>query len=404
MKRLSIAVAMLFALSAQALAAGSISLSLSQQFDSTGRPLSGGLLYFFAAGTTTPQSAYQDSGLTIAYANPITLDASGRVPAFYLADGNIKIRLTDSTGVTVIAADNILVIGPSSGGGGGGSVDATTVLATGDVKARYGTGTLTGFVRLNGRTIGSATSGATERAAADAQTLFEYLWNNDPNLSVSTGRGATANADWVANKTITLPDMRGRHISGLDDMGASAASRLTSTGLGVATTTLGNAGGAETRTLTTTELPAHTHGVSGNTGIESADHGHLVSGNTGTESADHTHSVSLSGSTDSAGDHSHTVTANNGTTTTFAAGANSVGTTSPATQTTNTTGAHQHTVSLSGTSGGKSATHTHSIAINTGGVSVPHTHAFSVTSASSGTGSAFSTVTPTLLMTFYMKL
>ena len=80
----------------------------------------GGLLYFYASGTTTPQSAYQDSALTIPWPNPITLDSAGRVPQLYFADGAIKIRLTNSAGVVQVAADNILVIGASSGGGGGG--------------------------------------------------------------------------------------------------------------------------------------------------------------------------------------------------------------------------------------------------------------------------------------------
>jgi hypothetical protein len=171
--------------------AGSISLSLSQQFDELGEPLNGGLLYFFAAGTTTPQSAYQDVALTLPYPNPIELDSAGRVPAFYLADGQIKIRLANAAGVTQVAADNLLVIGASSGSGSPPTVDATTVLATGDVKARYGTGTLTGFVRLNGRTVGSATSGATERANADCEDLFLHLYAADTNLSVSGGRGAS---------------------------------------------------------------------------------------------------------------------------------------------------------------------------------------------------------------------
>ena len=184
------------------------------------------MIYFIQAGTTsTPQNAYQDSDLTIPHSNPITLDSAGRVPQFYLADGSIKIRLTDSSGVQQLVADNILVIGPSSGSGGGGSVDATTVLATGDVKVRYGTGALSGFVRANNRTIGSATSGATERANADCQALFEYLWDADGNLTVSTGRGASANADWSANKTIALPDCRGGVIAGLDGMGAPAVGR-----------------------------------------------------------------------------------------------------------------------------------------------------------------------------------
>src|ERR1700686_2544976 len=97
--------------------AGSILLSLSQQFDSLGKPLNGGLLYTFAAGTTNPQSAFQDVALTIPYPNPITVDGGGRVPPFYLADGQIKIRLTDKFGVLQVSADNLLVIGASSGTG-----------------------------------------------------------------------------------------------------------------------------------------------------------------------------------------------------------------------------------------------------------------------------------------------
>ena len=231
--------------------AGSISLSLSQQFNELGDPLAGGFLYFYAAGTTTPQDAFKDSNLTLQHPNPIELDAAGRVPAFYLADGNIKIRLTDAAGVTQVAADNLLVIGPSSGSGSGDTVDATTILATVDIKVRYGTGQVTGFVRLNGRTIGSSTSGAAERASADAQALFEFLWTNDASLSVSTGRGASANADWVANKTIVLPDFRGRVMAGLDDMGNSSAGRLST----LSGTTLGETGGTEKLTLVRTDLP-----------------------------------------------------------------------------------------------------------------------------------------------------
>lgn len=236
--------------------AGSISLSLTQQLDELGVPLNGGLLYFYAAGTSTPQSAYQDSALTIPWPNPIELSSDGRIPQLFLADGSIKIRLTDALGVTKLAADGILVVGASSGGGGGSTVDATTVLTTGDVKLRYGTGVLSGFVRANGRTLGSATSGATERANADTQSLFEYLWGADTNLSVSTGRGASAHADWLANKAINLPDCRGRPIAGLGDMGNGDAGRLTLANFGADPTVLGNAGGSETSQLTTAgQLP-----------------------------------------------------------------------------------------------------------------------------------------------------
>lgn len=255
-KRFFLAFALLAGLIAPAFPAGTISFSLSQQLDTAGNPLSGGKLYFYQAGTTTPQSAYSDSALTLPLANPITLDSAGRIPQFFLADGTIKIRLTNSAGVSQVTADGVMVIGASSGSGSGSVVDATTVLATGDLKVRYATGTLSGFVRANGRTIGSASSGATERANADCEELFIHLWTEDANLSVSTGRGATAAADWAANKTIDLPDWRGRALAALDDMGNSAAGRLTATYFGTAATALGAAATTtESKTLAQTNLP-----------------------------------------------------------------------------------------------------------------------------------------------------
>lgn len=239
--------------------AGTIDFSLSQQLDREGKPLSLGRLYLYRAGTvSTPQNAFYDAALTLPLQWPIVLTSSGRIPFFYLADGLIKISLIDEHGTTQITSDNIPVVGSSSGGGGGGTVDPTTVLQTGWLQPIYGTGVVSGFVRVNGRTIGSATSGATERANADTQALFTFLYNADANLAVSGGRGASAAADYAANKTIALPDFRGRVLAGLDDMGNSAASRLTATYFGTSAIVLGAAGGAESKTLLTANLPAYT--------------------------------------------------------------------------------------------------------------------------------------------------
>lgn len=260
--------------------AGTISLSLSQQFDELGNPLAGGRLFFYRAGTTsTPQNAYYDAGLTLPFPNPYTLDDAGRIPQFFLADGSIKVVLIDRNGVTQINADNVLVIGPSGGGGGGGTVDPTTVLQTGWLQPVYGTGTRSGFVRANGRTIGSATSGATERANADTQALFLFLYAEDANLAVSGGRGASAAADWAANKTIALPDWRGRVIAGLDDMGNTAAGRLTSTYFGTAATVLGAASSAESNSVILTHAhnntlndPGHAHTIRAGSSGGGTDH------------------------------------------------------------------------------------------------------------------------------------
>lgn len=243
--------------------AGSINLSLTQRYDKTSHePLDGGKLYFYAAGTSTPQDAYQDISLTIPWPNPITLDSGGNVPQLFFDDGYIKFRLANSAGVTQLAADYVLVMGPTAGAGAAPSVDATTIMATGDIKARYATGTLDGFVRANGRTIGSASSGATERANTDCEDLFSHLWTEDTGLAVLTvsgGRGASAAADWAANKTITLPDFRSRALAGLGGMGNSDNELLSGTTFTLGgRTTLGSLVGAARTTLVAANVPEYT--------------------------------------------------------------------------------------------------------------------------------------------------
>lgn len=110
----------------------------------------------------------------------------------------------------------------------------------------------TNWLELNGDTVGSASSGATQ-AHADYQTLFELLWNElaDTEAPVGGGRGASANADWTANKTITLPDARGCAIIGAGTGSyAGATARI-----------IGDFVGSETHTLVEAEIPAHTHEV-----------------------------------------------------------------------------------------------------------------------------------------------
>lgn len=79
--------------------------------------------------------------------------------------------------------------------------------------------------------------------------------------------------------TFNVPDLRGRVIAGLDNMGGSAASRLTSSYFGATATNLGATGGSESHTLTTAQLASHSHANTLN------DPGHTHSHNANAQAA-----------------------------------------------------------------------------------------------------------------------
>lgn len=171
-----------------------------------------------------------------------------------------------------------------------------------------------------------------------------------------------------------VPDLRGRVVAGVDNMGGTTASRLSASGLlnSVTATVLGHAGGSETVQLLSTQsgLPSHTVNADGG-------HTHTVSTN-----GSHSHG----GATGGAGSHAHTYSAsydqnwnigggggislNKGT---FAAGTSAVGD-------------HAHGIGSDGN---------HSHTVNGGS----HTH--SVTAANAA--SAHTNTQPTMLLNYIIK-
>ena len=83
-----------------------------QFFDDNGVPLAGGLIYTYQAGSSTPLVTYTDNGGTIANANPIVLDASGRTPQqiWLLTGYSYKFVLQNSDAVLIQTLDNIYPI------------------------------------------------------------------------------------------------------------------------------------------------------------------------------------------------------------------------------------------------------------------------------------------------------
>ena len=80
-----------------------------QFFDNNGNVLTGGKLYTYAAGTTTPLASYTTSAGNTAHTNPIILDAAGRVPSgeIWLSSARYKFALYTSVNVLIATYDNI---------------------------------------------------------------------------------------------------------------------------------------------------------------------------------------------------------------------------------------------------------------------------------------------------------
>lgn len=137
---------------------------------------------------------------------------------------------------------------------------ANALVPTGVSFPMLGTLAPSGYVMLDGLTIGNRASAATaiNGASTAMKNLYLHLWNNLANTEapVSGGRGASALADFNANKTLTLADLRGRLPVGRDP----TSLRITGA------TVLGASGGSESVSTSTAQtsisiaqLPLHNH-------------------------------------------------------------------------------------------------------------------------------------------------
>lgn len=80
-----------------------------QFLDDNGDPLSGGLVYTYQAGGTTPAATYTTSSGSTANPNPIELDAAGRPPEeiWLLSGQNYKFQLNESDDTPIRTYDNV---------------------------------------------------------------------------------------------------------------------------------------------------------------------------------------------------------------------------------------------------------------------------------------------------------
>jgi len=265
--------------------------SLTPVLDINGKPIRTAVLQVFEAGTTTPAVLYKQANYAngTEHLNPIPVNGAAILPVMYGA-GAFKFRALSSPGGPIVwEADGVTLTDPPAAGDAGGG-ENTDVAKTGDIKQRYDTGTHPGWVRGNGRTLGNAASGATERAAADTQALFLHLWTVDDSLVIVGGRGQSAQQDFDASKQITLPNMAGRLLAGLDGMGAPASGSygVQNWNSGGSATRLGSTAGGWSASISVANMPAHDHPFSVTVAAGGA---FTYNGNTSNVSPSHIHGI-----------------------------------------------------------------------------------------------------------------
>ena len=260
-------------------------------FDNSGNPLSAGKVYFYIPNTSTLKTTWVDADKNTANSNPVILDGAGR--AIIYGDGEYRQVVRDRNNNLVW--DQVT----SSAGSGGGTTSTGDGDLVGTIKPWAGLTAPNQYLFAYGQEIARATYPALYTAIT--LTTSAFCTSSSPILTgiADTGQipigaaveasclaagsstvisktastitlGANANVStslqiivypWGngnASTTFNLPDLRGRVIAGRDNMGGTAASRLTTTYFGNASA-IGATGGTQSKTLSVAELPAHTH-------------------------------------------------------------------------------------------------------------------------------------------------
>ncbi len=195
----------------------------------------------FPSGHTLDSHSDATPGESVAKGSMRVFDYQSKLRAVVASDGGLLIGdNNENNGVRFLPKGNnaeVLVVDDSVFGKLSwknlttlvSAIMASLFWSTGDLKPTLKTAADPGWVMMNDGSIGSASSGATTRANADTQALYTLLWNNVSNTwaPVNGGRGASASADFAANKRMTLPKALGRALAS-----AGAGSGLTSRALG----------------------------------------------------------------------------------------------------------------------------------------------------------------------------
>lgn len=163
-----------------------------QLFNNSAQLLAGGKVYTYEGGTTTPITTYSDSSGGSANANPIVLDAYGRLPGgVWALEGNtVKVVIQDASSNTLATIDNMALVNDISSSFASPPAIGTTMANAGTFTDLTTSGTVTsnGPLVLNGTTTFNSTvtfnSAQTYGADDGTEALPSIYHTGDKNTGI----------------------------------------------------------------------------------------------------------------------------------------------------------------------------------------------------------------------------
>lgn len=263
----------------------------TQYLDDNGNPLSSGKVYNYIVNTFTFKNTWQDSTESTLNTNPVTLDAGGR--GLIYGQGTYRQIIKKANGDTVV--DGVT----SSTGSGGGSASTgdgdlvgtvkpwagisapnqyafaygqeisrttysvllTAITLTANVICTSANNTLTGISDTGTINIGSPVEGVCIPSGTTvvSKTSSTVLMSNPATITVNTTAQFFPFGAGNGSTTFNVPDLRGYVVAGRDNMGGTAAARLTTTYFGAnSPDAQGATGGAQSNTIAQANLPVVT--------------------------------------------------------------------------------------------------------------------------------------------------